>query len=164
MKDLHDNFVLRINRNADKNDKASPKLFIYSTHDTQIAIILNSWDSFNMLAPPFGSTILIELYSANDHTEYFLQFKYINETLSEKSYILSPSCCNLVRCEFHAFFNCVHFVTNWRKECMIHDWACNLKAGELFMFSDIFNNIYYIASYAYVNFLTSFFSSNLQKF
>lgn len=38
------------------------RLFLYSSHDTQISVTLQALGQFNMLAPPYGSSIVFELH------------------------------------------------------------------------------------------------------
>lgn len=66
------------------------KVFIYSTHDTKIALLLHAFGLFNGYLIPPGATLLLELHhqQESDHTStaaengYFLRMYYFNETYS----------------------------------------------------------------------------------
>ncbi|KAJ6224375.1 hypothetical protein RDWZM_002920 [Blomia tropicalis] len=80
IKQLNDNIQNQIDKkNRDK------KIFIYSTHDTKIALLLHSMGIFNGFLIPAGATILFELHqdksgSLDPIDDWFLRFYYFNET------------------------------------------------------------------------------------
>lgn len=62
-------------------------MFIYSTQDTKIALLLHAFSIFNGFLIPPGATLLLELHekvttSGNELDNYFLRLYYYNETYS----------------------------------------------------------------------------------
>jgi len=95
------------------------KLAIYSTHDSQIIIFLKLLNAFNNITPPFGASILIELHSTNNRSQYFLKFHYLNDTSSMESFPLYPSCCHSDHCDIYSFFDCFQLIQDWKRECFV---------------------------------------------
>ncbi|XP_054155556.1 prostatic acid phosphatase-like [Oppia nitens] len=108
-------------------EKFKHKLFIYSTHDTQLSVFLRSLDIYNNMSPPYGSTIFIELYDLQTKTSkkksvFELEVHYLNDTKSEKPYELPVKMCqkaNKTICELNNFFSVTKnlIVNNWEQEC-----------------------------------------------
>ncbi|RWS05022.1 lysosomal acid phosphatase-like protein, partial [Dinothrombium tinctorium] len=95
------------------------KLFIYSTHDTLLAALLNALGVFNMQAPPYGSSIIFELHSENE-SDHIIKAFYLNETQSENPWpLLLPTCSSMKYCKLGVFLHNTEELVpeNWRKEC-----------------------------------------------
>lgn len=95
------------------------KFHIYSTHDTQIAVLLNAFDVFNMRSPPFGSAIFIELYEINK--DHIIKIYYLNDTESQKAILLTlPNCVNNKNeCHLGQFLHSIEELLpiDWNHEC-----------------------------------------------
>jgi len=104
---------------TDDGQALNKKIFIYVTHDTQLAAFLYLVGSFNYLPPPYGASIIIELYSAANRSQFFLKLYYLNQSESKSSHLLTPVCCEAARCDIYAFFDCVETVQDWKQECSI---------------------------------------------
>lgn len=61
-------------------------MFIYSTQDTKIALLLHAFSIFNGFLIPPGATLLFELHEkpsvGKEQDNYFLRLYYYNETYS----------------------------------------------------------------------------------
>ncbi|XP_071040528.1 lysosomal acid phosphatase isoform X2 [Parasteatoda tepidariorum] len=99
------------------------KFQVYSAHDTNVAVVLNSLNLFNNKMPPYCATILFELYSGKDDT-HFLRLLYLNSTAPEKAaqtpHILIIDGCTEF-CPLDYFINYTqHLIPDdWEKECQI---------------------------------------------
>ncbi|RWS01558.1 lysosomal acid phosphatase-like protein 3, partial [Dinothrombium tinctorium] len=103
------------------------KLNVYSAHDTNVAAVLNALGVFNKQPPPFGSTIIFELYG-NENRAKQMKVYYLNVTESENPLILRLPACNYEEtCDFDAFLENVKklIVEDWRKECGLPKAARN---------------------------------------
>ncbi|KAI2800106.1 hypothetical protein BLOT_014013 [Blomia tropicalis] len=74
-------------QNLNKSNFGGKRLYIYSTHDTQITLFLSALRVYNELAPPFGSAIMLEIYQ-NQTNEPYIRGFYLNVTESESPYEL----------------------------------------------------------------------------
>ncbi|RWS08548.1 Testicular acid phosphatase-like protein [Dinothrombium tinctorium] len=95
------------------------RLFIYSTHDTMLAALLTALEVYNMKAPPFGATIIFELYKT-DNGKRFITALYLNETESENPIVLRlPACNRKESCSFETFISNTKYLIpkNWRHKC-----------------------------------------------
>jgi len=64
----------------------SPKLTIYSAHDTTLAALLTALDDYNDIIPPFASAIIFELHrynTTNNTSNYFVKVVYRNSTKTD---------------------------------------------------------------------------------
>lgn len=94
-------------------------------HDSQISAILNAMGVFNMIAPPYASTIIFELHQINQ-TDHLLKLFYLNDTYSEKPIPLAvPGCAgelsSVSGCHLGKFFHAIEDIIpdNWRRECQL---------------------------------------------
>ncbi|RWS03100.1 lysosomal acid phosphatase-like protein 3, partial [Dinothrombium tinctorium] len=100
-------------------ENVSKKLSAYSTHDYNIIYIMTLFEIFNMRWPPFGATLMFELYATSSGKPYMKMF-YLNVTESEKPFQLrSPYCNDDDWCDFETFLkNTDHLIPkNWVREC-----------------------------------------------
>ncbi|KPM10367.1 lysosomal acid phosphatase-like protein 3 [Sarcoptes scabiei] len=80
-------------RHIEERHRSDKRLFIYSSHDTQISVLLSALKEFNNLAPPFGATVLLELHQELEDRSPFLKLFYLNVTESERPFELSLNDC-----------------------------------------------------------------------
>jgi len=73
-------------------DEMPKKFYVYSTHDTQIALVLESLKANNMKAPPYAASIFFELHFSNN--SHFVRLFYLNETYSEELQPIIPTGCD----------------------------------------------------------------------
>jgi hypothetical protein len=116
--------VNELNKNFQKvldnqNDK---KLYVYSTHDTQVAALMHALNIFNDNMPPFGATLLFELHQNLNsvNNDYFVKLYYHNETLTGIPHkIPFTDCQNLIECPVLKFFESTKYLiyNDFDKEC-----------------------------------------------
>jgi lysosomal acid phosphatase len=70
-------------------DPPNRKMFMYSGHDTTVAPILHTLGVFDIKAPPFASTVIIELF---DRSGLFVQVSYKNTTDLPPTILTLPGC------------------------------------------------------------------------
>jgi len=100
------------------------RLYVYSTHDTQLSVFLSALNVYNNLSPPFGSAIMLEIYQ-NQTQEPYLKTFYLNVTESESPYELELKDCGpasnaqKTRCTVSNFQKMVSDLIpdNWEEEC-----------------------------------------------
>lgn len=97
------------------------KIYMYSTHDTLIAALLNALEVFNRIAPPYCATIIFELHSDGyqDHTVRILYLNTSNPIQEpQKINILKLPRCSK-RCQLGKFVQLTRDIipSDWRKEC-----------------------------------------------
>lgn len=56
------------------------KVFMYSAHDTTIAVFLSALQIFNNIQPPYSSLVMVELHQAVNTSDYYVQVLYKNVT------------------------------------------------------------------------------------
>ncbi|CAG2107647.1 unnamed protein product, partial [Medioppia subpectinata] len=138
LKDIIKNMNETINRN-DTTSETPNKLYIYSTHDTQIALLLNALNVFDKKSPPFGSTIMIELRQTNN--KYTIEMFYLNDTQSEKPMTLVlPNCTNARNeCLFQQFVESVNDLIpgDWNSECQNTGLSFASKTVMPYMFGSL---------------------------
>ncbi|XP_076360686.1 prostatic acid phosphatase-like isoform X2 [Tachypleus tridentatus] len=112
LKDMISNIQKKINGRL-------PKLtvFMYSSHDTQVSLLLHALGVFNMLAPPYCATIILELHRNGQHN-HTIKVLYLNDTSTEP-YLLTLPECPQPECPVGHF---IHLTSNlipqdWEKEC-----------------------------------------------
>ena len=49
------------------------KVFMYSAHDTTIAVFLSALQIFNNIQPPYSSLVMVELHQAVNTSDYYVQ-------------------------------------------------------------------------------------------
>ncbi|CAG2106292.1 unnamed protein product, partial [Medioppia subpectinata] len=102
-----------------KNDR---KLYVYSTHDSTVAALINALNLSNRDFPPFGATLLFELHQNNKTNEYFVRAFYQNETTINEGipHLLSwGDCQSLTDCPFNKYIESTKHLlyTDFDKEC-----------------------------------------------
>ncbi|CAG2106485.1 unnamed protein product, partial [Medioppia subpectinata] len=88
---------------ANQNNR---KLYVYSTHDTTVAAVINALNLSNRDMPPFGATLLFELHQNSKTNEYFVRTFYQNETTINEGipHALSwGDCQSLTDCPFDKY-------------------------------------------------------------
>ena len=106
----------------------SKKLLVYSTHDTQMAIMMNAMDSYPNQLIGFGSSLLFELHAnvSTTRREYpvrdtTLKIYLLNDTRSKKLLQVVPSGCQSQECKFSNFAVAMKpiLADDVRKECQL---------------------------------------------
>ena len=130
----------------DDNSGPDKKLFIYSTHDTMVSVLLQALNQFNMLAPPYAATVIFELHkhcfnsstsmtscSSNDKTNnFYIKIFYLNETESEVLHqLVPPGCSSTAKCPLNAFSKAVQplFIDDWEVECSSENYFVTSVEG-----------------------------------
>nr|XP_042898334.1 lysosomal acid phosphatase isoform X4 [Parasteatoda tepidariorum] len=99
------------------------KFQIFSTHDDNLALLLEIFDIFPLKLPPYASTLLFELYRGTDNAN-FVRLLYLNSTEPELGN-QTPHILKLHGCEEYCpleFFTKSaqpFFPVNWEEECGI---------------------------------------------
>ena len=116
---------------VDRFSKSSKKhkMFIYSTHDVEISIILQVMEAFNMKLVHFGASVYIELHKlsssnnqSSDDSEdnHYIKIFYLQDNI-ERSFqeIIFPGCRTLRKCWFSRFVLELqpYFVNDFDREC-----------------------------------------------
>lgn len=93
-------------------------LWIYSAHDTTVANFLNTIGVFEVHAPPFAATVLVELRKSKTN-DYFVSVFYKNTT--EEPTLLTVPGCNAA-CPLDKFTSLLSDVipVDWDSECHSH--------------------------------------------
>ncbi|RWS24600.1 lysosomal acid phosphatase-like protein 3 [Leptotrombidium deliense] len=85
----------------ERNEKFN-NIRIYSSSQLQVAEILTALGVYNNEPPPFGSTIMFELYKTHLHPPMtFVKLYYLNDTYSENPHLLTIEDC--IEDEFCSF-------------------------------------------------------------
>lgn len=99
------------------------RLYVYSTHDTQLSVLLSALNVFNGLSPPFGSAVMLEIHQ-NQTQEPYIKTLYLNVTESESPYELElhncgPASNGRQTCAVTNFHQMVSDLIpdNWEEEC-----------------------------------------------
>ncbi|XP_023219386.1 prostatic acid phosphatase-like [Centruroides sculpturatus] len=97
------------------------KVYMYSSHDTLIAAVLNALGVFNGIAPPYCATIVFELHSDGyqDHTVRILYLNTSDPTEEpQQIHLLKLSSCSK-RCQLGKFVQLTRDIVplDWKKEC-----------------------------------------------
>ncbi|XP_033101965.1 lysosomal acid phosphatase-like [Anneissia japonica] len=101
----------------------SPKLYMYSAHDSSVSSLLSSLNSFNDRLPLPASCILVELYHNVAENSFTVDVLYRNETNRLVELQIGP---NGNKCDKHCpleeFLKYVDSVTphDFEKECKMH--------------------------------------------
>ncbi|XP_071941945.1 lysosomal acid phosphatase-like isoform X2 [Antedon mediterranea] len=102
----------------------SPKFFMYSAHDTNVAGFLSSISMFNNILPPPASCVIVELYKDLDKNLLTVELLYKNDT-SKPPYKLrigpdGDKCAE--QCPIDQFLEYAKSVTpdDFQKECNQH--------------------------------------------
>jgi hypothetical protein len=111
------------------------KLFLYSTHDSMLAVLMHALNVYNNQLIPFSASLLFELHQNTSNNNYFIRIYYYNETLTDKSpHLLSlPNCDYLTDCPLDKFFILTKELIpkDWDKECGINDKKVNFFVANI---------------------------------
>jgi hypothetical protein len=109
------------------------KLFLYSTHDSIVAPLLQAFEVYNNLIPTFGSAVIFELHENNNKTnDYFVRIYYFNETLTREPYILTSK--NSTESNFTQLYEKSKekwFIKDFNNLCGISDKKENIIMAEM---------------------------------
>ncbi|XP_054165608.1 prostatic acid phosphatase-like [Oppia nitens] len=124
--------------NTHSYNSIKKKIFIYSTHDTQLATLMNALHNFDNKSPPFGSTILIELRQSNSN--YTFNFYYMNDTYSKPIPLGLPNCTDHQNeCSFTQFVESVNDLIpdDWDHECHNTHTSCESTTVMAYLFGSL---------------------------
>ncbi|CAK8692790.1 unnamed protein product [Clavelina lepadiformis] len=76
------------------NGTSTYKLVAYSAHDTTVNALLSAIGQFNMLPPPFASSVLLEVYKTKSRKQYIVKAYYRNSTVE------APMPLRVLGCDF----------------------------------------------------------------
>ncbi|CAL1300920.1 unnamed protein product [Larinioides sclopetarius] len=99
------------------------KFQIYSAHDTNIAVVLDALTLFNMIAPPYCSALLFELFEMPDGVKTIRMLYQNSSKVEEKidpPHILILDGCTEY-CPLEYFINYTKFLIpeDWDQECQL---------------------------------------------
>lgn len=95
-------------------------LYVYSSHDTKVASLLNALKMFNGIAPPYAAAVIMELLEAD--TEMVVRFAYRNDTEHAPYVLTLPGCEEL--CPLHRFKDLTSSLLPtlpWEAQCSLED-------------------------------------------
>ncbi|CAG9814827.1 unnamed protein product [Phaedon cochleariae] len=110
------NHIISFFQNRTTKVSDTPKFLVFSAHDTTIANVLNTMGAFQYHAPPYASSILMELRKRNNGRNY-VNLLYKNSS--------APKEINLKNCDFNCdlanFISILKPITidlkEWEVEC-----------------------------------------------
>ncbi|XP_068210170.1 prostatic acid phosphatase-like isoform X1 [Palaemon carinicauda] len=97
------------------------KMFVYSAHDTTLATLMLGLGVFNNIAPPYASTVLIELHKIDG--DHYVQMYFRNDTkIVDPPYELTLPGCE-TKCPLDKWIEITSAVIpeDWVEECKKHD-------------------------------------------
>ncbi len=105
------------------------KLFLYSAHDTTVAIMMNALGVWDGKLPPYATAFLIELLSDKDG--YFVEMFYRGDTFSsEITPLLVPGCAGGTRCSLEDFEHLTDTaMEDWQKKCGLSSTVASTAVG-----------------------------------
>jgi len=116
---LLDELITNMKKANDENFEQ--KLFLYSTHDYNVAIIMNALNVYNSINPPFGASLIFELHKIENSTNV-VRLYYLNDTNLESFHqLFIPKCDNDGHCLLEQFINLhLHLIPkDMTEECKI---------------------------------------------
>jgi hypothetical protein len=120
---LTNELVMNIRNKFEGKTYEELKLFLYSTHDSMLAVLMHAFNVFNNQFIPFSASLLFELHQNENNSNYFVRIYYFNETLTQTfPYLLSlPDCDYLTEYPFDKFLSLSEELIpeDWDKECGI---------------------------------------------
>ena len=102
---------------SEQNNK---KVYIYSTHDSMLAILMKALDVYDGQIPRFGATLLLELHQNPQTEQYFVRIFYIRDSMDGPVVALTHGeCGHQYDCPLNEFFNSTNHLIydNFKKEC-----------------------------------------------
>lgn len=96
-----------------------PKVFFFSTHDSQLAPLMTALKVFNDISPPYGAAFLVELHKHLDGSQS-IKFLYMNTTEKEiEPFQMTPPFCETGICRLNSFFSYIkdYIPISWSREC-----------------------------------------------
>ena len=134
-------------KKKDEDDSGpEKKLFLYSSHDTMVSVLLQAMNQFNMLAPPYAATLFFELHkhcfnsatlsticsTPSSSKDFYIKIFYLNETETEVLHpILPPGCKSTVNCPLSQFTKAVEllFIDDFESECESRSYWTTLSTS-----------------------------------
>jgi hypothetical protein len=107
------------------NGQKNPKWFLYSAHDTSMALILSGYQLLNadLGWPPYAANLVLELWQ-DSMMNYYVRMVYNDQTVQ------LPGCAKM--CPFEIFQNLTEplIPTNWDEECGFTRETQQQRAGK----------------------------------
>ncbi|XP_054713150.1 prostatic acid phosphatase-like [Uloborus diversus] len=106
------------------------KVYVYSSHGSNIACLLLAIGAYNMRAPPHASTLALELWLEDDR-DYSIRWLYFNSSNPEKRmdapFVMPVAGCGEQFCPLDTFFNLTSDLIpgDYLQEC--NDFSIRLK-------------------------------------
>ncbi|KAF8795685.1 Testicular acid phosphatase like protein [Argiope bruennichi] len=99
------------------------KFQIYSAHDTTIAVVLDALNLFNMIAPPYASALLFELFEMPDGVKT-VRMLYQNSSKPEEKIdplqiLILEGCSEFCPLDFFINFTSPLIPEDWGRECQL---------------------------------------------
>ncbi|XP_055947727.1 prostatic acid phosphatase-like [Argiope bruennichi] len=99
------------------------KFQIYSAHDTTIAVVLDALNLFNMIAPPYASALLFELFEMPDGVKT-VRMLYQNSSKPEEKIdplqiLILEGCSEFCPLDFFINFTSPLIPEDWDRECQL---------------------------------------------
>ena len=126
---MNGGLVRELNKNFNSvlNNENKKKLYIYSTHETEVAALMHAFNIFNDEVPPYGSALIFELHqnsnnSSQTDNDFYVKVFYHNETLINSGFPHSvqwTDCQNLYDCPFNQYLDSTKYLLyeDYDKEC-----------------------------------------------
>ena len=114
------------NINGVLNNQNNKKIFVYSTHDNIIALLMHALNMYNNRPPPYGATLFFELHhqkkSSINENNYFVRAFYYNSTVIDRGTphpLQWGNCNNQYDCPIDQFFKSTKnlIYEDFEKEC-----------------------------------------------
>jgi len=110
------------------NQSMETKFFLYSAHDNTMINVLHSLDIYDLLRPPYGSAMMLELHervTASNYNgvhakdEYFVKIFLRNDTTRDPYLMKLPNCA--VNCPYEEFYRILGPILpgDWDMECQV---------------------------------------------
>ncbi|XP_042217921.1 prostatic acid phosphatase-like isoform X3 [Homarus americanus] len=105
-------------------------MYMYSAHDTTLSILLLGLGVFNNLAPPYATTVLVELHKMDE--QYYVKMFLRNDTnmIEPPHELILPGCSTV--CPLDRWNTLVNAIIphDWKRECGVSE-PFKLSTGAL---------------------------------
>lgn len=115
IRELNDNMQKVLNNETDVK-----KLFVYSTHDTMLSILMHALNIFNNRPPTFGAALYLELHESSDGHSVRAYYHNETEVNTESPHLIRwTDCSSLTDCPIEQYFNLTKHLLydDYEKEC-----------------------------------------------
>jgi hypothetical protein len=114
------------NMKSQMSKKSTFKSHIYSAHDDTVTAFLSTMKAFNGIAPPYTSTVLLELHKIDG--KHVIRLLYKNDTTRDAHSVQIPGCSD--DCSFDEFVRITkdNIPGDWHAECQTKSMAASNTA------------------------------------